>query len=163
MSKKNKKNVTFENAKICIPTSSGGHLTHMMLLKPFWETHDRFWVTFNKIDAQSQLKDERKYWCYYPTNGNYWNLFRNFFLAWKILRKEKPDIIISSGAAISIPFFWLGKKIFKCKCVYVEVFDRIDKDTKSGRFCYKYADEFFVQWEEMLKVYPKAKYIGKIF
>lgn len=158
-----KKNVTFENAKICIPTSSGGHLTHMMLLKPFWKEHDRFWVTFNKIDAQSQLKDEKKYWCHYPTNGNYWNLFRNFFLALKILRKERPDIIISSGAAISIPFFWLGKKFFHCKCFYIEVFDRINKDTKSGRFCYKYADEFFVQWEEMLKVYPKAKYIGKIF
>lgn len=105
-----KKHVSFEETKICIPTSSGGHLTHMMLLKPFWENHDRFWVTFNKIDAQSQLKDEKKYWCHYPTNGNYWNLFRNFFLAWKILRKERPDIIISSGAAISIPFFWLGKK-----------------------------------------------------
>lgn len=158
-----KKRVSFEETKICIPTSSGGHLTHMMLLKPFWENHDRFFVTFNKVDAQSQLKDEKKYWCHYPTNGNYWNLFRNFFLAWKILRKERPDIIISSGAAISIVFFWLGKKIFKCKCIYVEVYDRIDKETKSGRFCYKYADEFFVQWEEMLKVYPKAKYIGKIF
>ena len=104
-----KKRVSFEETKICIPTSSGGHLTHMMLLKPFWENHDRFWVTFNKVDAQSQLKDEKKYWCHYPTNGNYWNLFRNFFLAWKILRKEKPDIIISSGAAISIPFFWLAR------------------------------------------------------
>lgn len=54
-----KKRVSFEETKICIPTSSGGHLTHMMLLKPFWENHDRFWVTFNKIDAQSQLKDEK--------------------------------------------------------------------------------------------------------
>lgn len=160
---KKKQSADFEHAKICIPTSSGGHLTHMMLLKDLWQSHDRFWVTFNKIDAQSQLKDERRYWCYYPTNGNYWNLLRNFFLAWKILRKERPDIIISSGAAISIPFFWLGKKFFHCKCVYIEVFDRIDKDTKSGRFCYKYADKFIVQWEEQLKVYPKAINLGSIF
>lgn len=135
----------------------------MMLLREFWNNHDRFWVTFDKIDAKSQLKDEKKYWCYYPTNGSYFNLIRNFFLAWKILRKEKPDIIISSGAGIAIPFFFLGKKIFKCKCIYIEVYDRIDKDTKTGRFCYKYSDEFFVQWPEMLNVYPKAKYIGKIF
>lgn len=158
-----KKEVKFEDAKICIPTSSGGHLSHMILLKKFWETHDRFWVTFNKTDAQSLLKNEKKYWCYFPTNGNYFNLIRNFFLAFKILKKEKPDIIISSGAAIAIPFFWLGKKIFKCKCIYVEVYDRVNTDTKSGRFCYKYADEFFVQWEEMLKVYPKAKCLGKIY
>lgn len=160
---KKKKSVDFEHAKICIPTSSGGHLTHMMLLKDLWQSHDRFWVTFNKVDAQSQLRDERKYWCYYPTNGNYWNLLRNFFLAWKILRKERPDIIISSGAAISIPFFFLGKKFFHCKCVYIEVFDRIDKDTKSGKFCYKYADKFIVQWEEQLNVYPNAINLGSIF
>lgn len=160
---KSEKKISFDQAKICIPVSSGGHLSHMMLLKDCWENNDRFWVTFDKIDAQSALKDERKYWCFYPTNGNFFNLIRNTFLAWKILRKEKPDVIISTGAAIAIPFFWLGKKFFKCKCVYVEVFDRIDKPTKTGKFCYKYADEFFVQWEEQLKVYPKATYIGSIF
>ena len=90
-------------------------------------------------------------------------MFRNFFLAFRILKKEKPDLIISSGAAISIPFFWLGKKIFGCKCVHVEVFDRINSDTKSGRFCYKYADKFIVQWEEMLSVYPNAINLGGIF
>lgn len=159
----NKKKISFENAKICIPTSSGGHLTHMILLKEFWESHDRFWVTFNKVDAQSILKDEKKYWCYYPTNRNIWNLIRNTFLAIKILRKERPDIIISSGAAIAMPFFMLGKLFFHCKCIYVEVFDRIDKPTIAGKFCYKFADEFFVQWEEQLKVYPQAKFIGSIF
>lgn len=160
---KKKKNFNLENAKICIPTSSGGHLMHMVLLEKFWKNNDRFWVTFNKVDANSILKDERKYYCHFPTNGSYKNLIKNFFLAWKILRKEKPDVIISTGAAISIPFFWLGKKFFKCKCIYIEVFDRIDKNTKSGKFCYKYADKFFVQWEEQLKVYPKAICLGSIF
>ena len=158
-----KTRVDFDHIKICIPTSSGGHLTHMMLLKDFWQSHDRFWVTINKIDAQSQLKDEYKYWCYYPTNRNIWNLIRNTFLALRILKKEKPDLIISSGAAIAMPFFMLGKIFFHCKCVYVEVFDRIDKPTIAGKFCYHFSDEFFVQWEEQLKVYPKAKYIGQIF
>ena len=56
-----KKIIKFNETKICIPVSSGGHLTHMMLLKPFWESHERFWVTFNKIDAESQLKEEREF------------------------------------------------------------------------------------------------------
>ena len=58
------------------------------LEKDFWKKHDRFWVTFNKTDAQSLLKDERKYWCYYPTNRNFFNLIRNTFLALKIIIKE---------------------------------------------------------------------------
>lgn len=156
-------NNDYKQLKICIPTSSGGHLAHMMLIKPVWENNPHFFVTFDKVDANSLLKNEKKYYCHYPTNGNYFNLLRNTFLALRILRKEKPDIIISSGAAISIPFFFFGKKFFKCKCFYIEVFDRINQPTKSGKFCYKYADKFYVQWDEMIKVYPKAEVLGRIF
>ena len=84
----------YEKAKFCIVCSSGGHLTHMIMLKDIWKKHKRVWVTFNKTDANSLLSDEDKYWCYYPTNRNIPNLIRNTFLAFKVLRKEKPDIII---------------------------------------------------------------------
>ena len=33
--------------KVCLVGSSGGHLTHLYMLKPFWENKDRFWVTFD--------------------------------------------------------------------------------------------------------------------
>lgn len=151
-----------EDMKIAIVGSSGGHLTHMYMLKDFWSKYDRFWVTFDKTDANSLLRDERKYWCHYPTNRNFRNLIRNTFLAFKILRSENPDLIVTSGAAVSIPFFLLGK-IMRKKLIYVEVFDRIDKPTVSGKFCYKFADIFVVQWEEQLKVYPKAINLGSIF
>ena len=152
----------YEDTKFCIVGSSGGHLTHMWMLKDIWSKHDRVWVTFNKVDANSLLKDEKKYYCYFPTNRNIPNLIRNTFLAFKVLIKEKPDVIISSGAAIAIPFFLLGK-IFGKKLIYIEVFDRIDKPTISGKFCYRFADKFIVQWEEQLKVYPKAINLGRIF
>lgn len=149
--------------KIALVTSSGGHLTHIMQLKDFWDKYDRFFVTFDKEDANSILEDEKVYHCFYPTNRNFKNLLKNTRLAWKLLKKEKPDLIISSGAAIAIPFFFLGKVFFRKKCVYLEVFDRIDKGTLSGKFCYLFADKFFVQWEEQLKVYKKAINIGQIF
>lgn len=53
---------------ICLVGSSGGHLTHLYMLKPFWENKDRFWVTFDKEDARSLLDKEKMYPCYYPTN-----------------------------------------------------------------------------------------------
>lgn len=148
--------------KICLVGSSGGHLTHLYLLKQFWKSEDRFWVTFKKEDAKSILKNEKVHFCYYPTNRNITNLVKNTFLAIKILRKEKPDIIISSGAAVAVPFFYIGK-IFKIKTVYIEVFDRIDSPTLTGKLVYPISDLFIVQWEEMKKVYPKAMYFGGIF
>ncbi|PAD81690.1 UDP-N-acetylglucosamine--LPS N-acetylglucosamine transferase [Niallia circulans] len=148
--------------KVCLVGSSGGHLTHLHTLKPFWENEERFWVTFDKSDAKSILKNEKMYPCYYPTNRNVKNTIRNTILAYKILKKERPDIIISSGAAVAVPFFYLGK-LFGCKTVYIEVFDRIDSPTLTGKLVYPVSDKFIVQWEEMKKVYPKAINLGGIF
>lgn len=148
--------------KVCLVGSSGGHLTHLYMLRPFWEEKDRFWVTFNKEDARSLLEDERMYFCYFPTNRNIENLIKNTVIAWKVLKKEKPDLIISSGAAVSVPFFYLGK-IFGAKVIYIEVFDRIDKPTLSGKLVYPIVDKFIVEWEETKKVYPKAINLGSIF
>ena len=96
-----KKNKTKE-IKVCLVGSSGGHLTHLYMLKPFWENKERFWVTFDKADAQSLLEGEKMYPCYFPTNRNIKNLIRNTFLAIKVLRKEKPNLIISSGVKVLI-------------------------------------------------------------
>ena len=102
------------------------------------------------------------YPCYFPTNRSLKALIKNTKIAWKVLRKERPDLIISSGAAVAVPFFYLGK-LFGAKLIYVEVFDRIDKPTMSGKMVYPIADKFIVQWEEQKQVYKKAINLGSIF
>ena len=49
------------------------------------------------------------------------------------------------------------------KLIYIEVFDRIDKPTMTGKLVYPIVDKFIVQWEEQKKVYPKAINLGSIF
>ncbi len=137
-------------------------MSHLYMLRPFWSGQERFWVTFDKEDARSLLKGEKVYPCYFPTNRNLKNLIRNSVLAWKVLRRERPDLIISSGAAVAVPFFYLGK-LWGAKCVYIEVFDRIDKPTMTGKIVYPVADRFIVQWDEQKAVYPKAVNLGSIF
>lgn len=155
--------MNLSKAKVCIPTSSGGHLTHMWLLKPVWSlANEHFWVTFDKEDANSLLAGERVYHCFFPTNRNIPNLIRNTGLAIRILRKERPDLIISSGAAVAVPFFVIGKML-GAKCVYVEVFDRVDKSTLTGKMLNGLSDLFVVQWPEMLSVYKNAIDLGSIF
>ena len=148
--------------KVCLVGSSGGHLAQLYMLKPFWENKERFWVTFDKEDARYLLQAEKVYTCYYPTNRSVKNLIRNTVVAWKVLTKERPDLIVSTGAAVAVPFFYIGK-ILKAKTVYVEVFDRIDSATLTGKLVYPVADKVIVQWQEMKKVYPKAICLGSIF
>lgn len=151
-----------EKLKICLVGSSGGHLTHLYMLKPFWKNKEHFWVTFDKEDARSLLVGEKTYSCYYPTNRNIKNLIKNTFIAIKVLKKERPDLIISSGAAVAVPFFFIGK-LWGAKLIYIEVFDRIDKPTITGKLVYPITDKFIVQWEEQKQVYPKAINLGSIF
>lgn len=151
-----------ERIKVCLVGSSGGHLAHLYMLKPFWTSKERFWVTFDKEDARSMLEGEQWYACYYPTNRSLKALIKNTKIACKVLSKEKPNLIVSSGAAVAVPFFYLGK-IMGAKLVYIEVFDRIDKPTITGKLVYPITDVFIVQWEELKKVYPKAVNFGSIF
>ena len=111
------KNVTEKNMKICLVGSSGGHLTHLYMLKPFWKDKNRFWVTFDKEDARSLLEGEKVYPCYFPTNRSIKALIKNTKIAWDVLHKEKPDLIISCGAAVAVPFFYIGK-MMGAKLVY---------------------------------------------
>lgn len=148
--------------KICFPTSSGGHLTQLMQLRPFWGEHDRFWVTFDKEDANSKLEGECVYHCHYPTNRNIPNLIRNTVLAIKVLNRERPDLIMSTGAAVAVPFFIIGK-LMGAKTVYIEIIDRIDASTITGKLVYRFTDLFVVQWPELKQVYPKAVCLGSVF
>jgi UDP-N-acetylglucosamine:LPS N-acetylglucosamine transferase len=147
--------------KVALVCSSGGHLTQLLILREFWGSRDRFWVTFDKVDAISQLAGERIYFCRHPTNRNVINLIRNCFLAIRVLRTEKPDLILSTGAAIAIPFFYLAK-FFGAKTAYLEVYDRIDSPTLTGKLVYPVADYFYVQWQDQQKFYPKAILVGEL-
>lgn len=148
--------------KVCLVGSSGGHLNHLYLLKSFWGDKDRFWATFEREDSMSLLERERVYPLYYPSNRSLKALVINAVRAVRILRKEKPDLIISAGAAPAIPFFYIGK-LMGAKLIYIEVFDRANNNTLTGKICYKLADVFIVQWEEMKAIYPKAVNLGSIF
>lgn len=151
-----------KDIKVCLVGSSGGHLNHLYRLRPFWENKERFWATFDKEDARSQLKGETIYPVYYPSNRSIKALIINTHRAIKILRKERPDVIISAGAAPAVPFFFIGK-MMGAKLVFIETFDRFEKLSMSGKLCYGLSDLFVVQWEKLTAKYRKAVYIGSLY
>jgi UDP-N-acetylglucosamine:LPS N-acetylglucosamine transferase len=141
--------------------SSGGHLAQLLALRSWWEDRERSWVTFPTPDARSQLSGERVTWAYYPTTRNVPNLIRNMGLAFRLLRKEKPSVILSTGAGVAVPFFVLGW-LRGIPTVYLEVYDRIDSPTLTGRLCRPMTRLFLVQWEEQRKFYPGSIVVGPL-
>lgn len=147
--------------KILFVGSSGGHLLQLVRIREVFEEHEQVWVCFNKPDAQYFLKNHKVYWCSYPTTRHLLNLIKNTWQAFYILFKERPNVIVSSGAGIAIPYFYLGKLI-GCQTIFIEAFNRINIPSLTGKSVYPVTDVFCVQWSAMLKSYPKAYYIGRL-
>jgi UDP-N-acetylglucosamine:LPS N-acetylglucosamine transferase len=147
--------------RVLLVCSSGGHLIQLHNLRPWWERHDRMWVTFSKPDSRSLLAGERVAWAHHPTTRNLPNLARNLLLAWRLLRSFRPDVVVSSGAGVAFPFFLVARLLGQ-KTVYVEVYDRIDSATMTGRLCYPFSNLFLLQWEEQRRSYPKGVVIGSL-
>lgn len=113
-------------------------------------------------DSQSLLEHEDVVWAHYPTTRNVRNTLRNLRLASRELRKRRPDVIVSDGAGVAFPFFIVAR-MMGIKTVYLEVYDRIDSPTLTGRLCQPLSSLFLVQWEEQKQFYKKAQLIGRLF
>lgn len=144
---------------IGIITSKGGHLFQMYRLKPWWSKYKHFWVTFPGEDATSLLKKEKIYYGYYPESRNLINAVKNFFLAWKILLLERPTMLISCGAGIAPPFYYVGK-LLRISLVFIETYDYIMYPTLSGRLIEPIADQMLIQNMQQKKFYKNAVFRG---
>ena len=146
---------------VLFASSAGGHLAQLLQLSSWYADHDRTWVTFQLPDAVSLLQGEKTIWGHYPTTRNVPNLLRNMWLALRVVRKQRPSVIVSSGAAIAVPFFWIGK-LYGAKTVYVEVIDRIDTRTLTARLCSPVTDLVIAQDESQRQLFPGCEVIGRL-
>ncbi|MGD7043168.1 PssD/Cps14F family polysaccharide biosynthesis glycosyltransferase [Jeotgalibacillus proteolyticus] len=150
--------------KICFAASSGGHFEQLMMLKNIMQVNESFILT----EKTNYSSDSDQIKTYYVTQINRKEIlllpkiFINFIKVFYIFVKEKPEVFISTGALSVIPLM-LIMKLFKRKVIFIESFSKIETPTLTGKLAYKISDIFVVQWEEMLKVYPKAVYGGSIY
>lgn len=150
------------NVNLGIITSQGGHLLQIVQLHKFIRKYRHFWITFKGKDTQYYLKKEKKYYAFFPESRNFINLIKNLFLAASIFVKERPNILISTGAGITLPFFLVGKYIFRTKLIFIEPHDFIAYPTITGKILYYFCDLFLVQHEIQLKWFNKAKFWGSL-
>ena len=147
--------------KVCLVCSSGGHLLELYRLSSAWTGMDRFWVSFQGVDTDCLLQGERVIHAHHPTNRNVWNLLRNMVVAWRVLRRERPDIIVSTGAGVAIPFFYLGR-LMGIRTVFIESLTRIHKVSLTGRLVYPVASRFLVQWPQLAEKLTRADFGGRV-
>lgn len=149
-------------ADVLLVCSSGGHLLQLLALREAWQDVARTWVTFDKSDARSLLRDERLVFAHGPTNRSLRNLGRNLLLAWRICRRTRPAVILTTGAGVAVPFAWIGR-LHGARVVYVESFTRISSPSLSCRLIAPFADRVYVQWPELAPAVRRSRYAGNVF
>lgn len=143
---------------VCSP---GGHLIQMLSLEPSWRQFETTWVTLPGADVDYLLAGKDVVLGFGPTNRSLTNLFRNLRLAWRIVRTQRPDVILSTGAGLAVPFFVVGR-LNRRRCVYVESLTRIDNLSLSGRIVYPLANAFFAQWPRAAATRRRARHAGSL-
>ncbi len=150
--------------KVCFAASSGGHYEQLMMLKPLMDKYDSFVIT--EQTAYDSGNDSLK--TYYLKQVNrkertfLFKLLLNTISSLKIYIKERPDVIVCTGVLAMIPMCML-MKLFGKELIYIESFAKVTSATETGKVMYKLADRFYVQWESMKNIFPKATYVGGIY
>lgn len=148
--------------KVCLISSSGGHFEQLLMLRELENHYEVYYVT---EDTKYRSSYDRYYYVKQINRHEKTFVFKFIYVfiqSLVIYVKERPDVIISTGALCVIPTFIIGK-IFHKKLIFIESFAKISTPTLTGKFIYKIADRFFIQWEELELVYPRAEFLGSIY
>ncbi len=147
--------------KVLLTCSAGGHLAEMRQLESFYRTLNPFFVTFKRPDTEALSQNERVFFIERPAR-NPIQTIRAFFNAWKIVAREKPSLVISTGADVTVPVC-VAAKLQGVPIIFIESFCRVTQPGITGRIVSKFADRTFYQWNELKKFYPDGTFVGSIF
>lgn len=157
-------NLKSKKLRICFAASSGGHYEQLLMLMPLMKKYESFIITektgydveTNNMETYClrQISRKEKFWLFKFIANSAQSLF--------IFLRKRPDAVICTGVLSMIPICLISK-LFKRKLIYIESFAKVTSPTLSGKFLYQFADIFFVQWESMLEIFPKAVYRGSIY
>ena len=134
-------------------------MQEMLQLKPVYEHYPHFYILNGRIPLPAALEGRT----YFITHSERDPLFFvNLWEAFRILRRERPTHLISTGASLAVPLGlvarWMGIKV-----MFIETFAAIYKPTLTGRLLYYIANRFAYQWPSLKSHYPAAQYAGTIF
>jgi beta-1,4-N-acetylglucosaminyltransferase len=133
----------------------------LRLLDGAWRGRRRVWVTHRHEDALSLLAEEDVVFAHGPTTRSALNLVRNLVLAWRVVRRTRPRVMLTTGAGVAVPFAWIAR-LHGAKVVYVESLTRIEQPSLSCRLIAPVASRIYVQWPELIRAVPRARFVGSL-
>lgn len=127
-------------------------------MRPWYREYQHFYVLNDRIGLPDDMTG-RTYFIRHSERD--WRGVVNLWEAWRILRAEKPALILSTGAGPAVPFCLVGK-LLRIPTVFIETFTRVVEPSLSGRIMYRLADRFFYQWQSLERHFPRGVCCGPL-
>jgi len=147
--------------KICLAASAGGHLTQLLKLDSGWNGHDAFFVTTSDVVLEKLQKHGKVYVVGECNRQHLLKVLSVSIRCIRIILKERPDVVISTGAAVGCIVCFLGK-ITGAKIVWMDSITNVDRLSLSGRLVRHIADLFLTQWQHLAEKYKNVEYAGMV-
>lgn len=148
--------------RVGIVSSVGGHLREVLELLPILRGCELFLVLNDEAAwlPADALPGVRRHRIVHAERDV--RQLVNLAEAVAILGRERPDVLISTGASPAVPFFAVGRAL-SARTIFIEDFNLVDTPSLTGRLVYPLAHDFFVQWPQLLPAFPRARYEGALF
>jgi len=150
--------------RICVGASAGGHMNELLKLlekSQSWPHHSSFYVTTMETLA-GKLRQKGLVYVIGECNRRHpLKTLRVLMRSLKIMIKEHPDVVITTGS-LPLAMVCLSAKLIGAKIVWIDSIANIERFSLSGRMMLPFADLFLTQWPELAEGYRNVEYAGAI-
>lgn len=147
--------------RVCLVSSAGGHTSQLLEVADSWKGNDVCWVTTSDVIKEKLSKYGKVYVVGECNREQLWRVFVVLMRCIRIVFRERPDIVISTGAASGCMVCFLSK-LFGAKIVWIDSITNVYRLSLSGRLVRRIADLFLVQWPELAEKYNNVEYAGAL-
>ena len=144
--------------------SSGGHWVQLRRLRPAWDGCQVSYVS-TSMSRQKEISDETQkqgrvspnfYVVIDATRWEKFKLLKQLLQITRILLKERPHVIVSTGAALGFFALKIGK-LMGARTIWVDSIANANELSLSGEKAGKCSDLWLTQWEHLVDSGTKSK------
>jgi UDP-N-acetylglucosamine:LPS N-acetylglucosamine transferase len=147
--------------RICLVASAGGHMNQLLKLAESWKGYDTFYITTTAA-LKEKLREQGNVYIVGECNREYpWRVIQVLVRCISIILRERPDVVISTGAAVGCITCFLGKLV-GAKVIWLDSIANVSHISLSGRMVRLFANLFLVQWPELAEKYRNVGYEGTV-
>lgn len=142
--------------RILATASAGGHWVQLMRLRPAWAGCEVTYVTSDPgleapLRAESPAIGDIITGFHTVTEANRWNklrLLKQLFQLLRVIRRTRPDVVITTGAAPGYFALRLGR-MFGARTVWIDSIANAEELSLSGKQAKAHADLWLTQWSHL--------------